>query len=181
MSTLKRIMSKLTSEKKEKMKKDRIKRNKKLTLEWQLGYYIGEFILNRHLPTLSTDMLKTRKVIEVSEEDTIENKRLNDEWFNTTRYGNNSDNKTENGNEKKWEEYFQHNKMLELKYLPHKLECYLSPLNVKDMDEFKKGLIVSLWDSDLCSYSLKPNNIKISNDKDGYFTIFEFILSKLVD
>jgi chaperonin cofactor prefoldin len=61
-------------------KQKRIKENEEhletLTMDYQLGYYVGEHIVNRYLPTLSTDILQSRNVIEVSEEDTIENNRL---------------------------------------------------------------------------------------------------------
>lgn len=52
---------------------------KKLTAEYQLGYYVGEYIYSRFLPTLSTlstDLLQTRNVIKVFEEDELENKRF---------------------------------------------------------------------------------------------------------
>lgn len=181
MSTLRRLMRELTPEKREQMRKERIERNKKQTLESQLGYYVGEDIVHRFLPTLSTDGVTSRKCIIVSEDDTKENKRLSDEWYSTTRYGGKWDGVTENGNKDKWEEYRTHNKMLEFKYLPHTLTCHLPPLNVENIDEFKKGLINSLWNSDMCSYSLKPENIKIYDDEDGYFTIFEFVLGQLVN
>jgi hypothetical protein len=51
-------------------------------LALQLGLYIGDEIAYRHLPTLSTDMItgSKKKIITVSEEDTIEYKRLTDIW-----------------------------------------------------------------------------------------------------
>lgn len=180
MSTLKRLTKELTSEKLEEMRQERINKIKKLTLEKQLGFYVGEDIVHRFLPTLSTDEIQSRNCIKVSEEDSCENKKLNDEWFSSTRYGDNWDGVGENGDKDMWEKYYNHNKMLELKYLPHKLVCHLPSLNVENIDEFKKGLIDSLWDCDMCSYSLKPENIKIYNDDDYYFTIFEFILGQLV-
>ena len=132
--------------------------------------YVGEHIVNRYLPTLSTDMIHSNRVIEVSEEDSLENKRLDTEWFSTTRHMPNWDGEVD-GSKEKWNEYFQHNKMLEKKYLPGKLECHLGLLKINDMVEFKKGLQDSLWNCDMCSYNIEPENIKIENDMVSGFTI----------
>lgn len=176
MGTLKRIFRELTPEKKEELRQKRIERKKSQSLESQLGIYVGEYIIENYLPTLSTDMIRTRNCIIVSEEDSVENKRLSDEWFETTCYGKNWNKEDENGDKEKWEQYLNHNKMLDKKYLPHKLTCHINPLNIEKVDEFKKGLIYSLWNCDCCSYNLKPENIKIYDDENGYFTIIEFIL-----
>lgn len=180
MSTLKKLMRELTPEKREEMRQERLKENKEQSLESQLGYYVGEYIVRTHLPTISTDSIRSRNCIIVSEEDSIENKRLEEEWYSTTRYGGNHNGKDENGDKEKWEEYYNHNKFLEYKYLPHKLICHLRPLNVENIEEFKKGLSWSLWDCDMCSYSTKPENIKIYDDEDGYFTMIELVLGQLV-
>jgi hypothetical protein len=76
-----------------------------------------------------------------------------------------------------WNLYHQHNKMLEKKYLPNPLKCHIDLLNVRDEKDFKDGLIHSLWNCDMCSYSLKPEDIKIYDDEDLWFTIIEFVLS----
>lgn len=136
---------------------------KKLTAEYQLGYYVGEYIYSRFLPTLSTDILQTRNVIKVSEEDELENKRLFDKWI--------IDNDIE-----KWDLYHQHNQMLEKKYLPHELKCHFDLLHIKKEKQFKDGLINSLWNCDLCYYSLKPEDITIEQDLDYNTTTIIFKL-----
>jgi len=158
----------LIPEKMEEIRLEPIKRNKEQSLESQLGYFVGEYIVHRYLPTLSTDVMLSRKVIQVSEEDTAENKRLSDEWSETAR-------NSKDGRNEKWVTYFNHNKMLKKKYLPEKLICHVRRLNIENMDEFKDGLITSLWDCDMCSYSLKPENINIYDEHHGYFTVIEFI------
>jgi hypothetical protein len=65
--------------------------------------------------------------------------------------------------------------MLEKKYLPDPLVCHLRLLNVENWDEFKEGLIDYLWECDMCSYSLKAEDINIFDD-DDYFTIIKFKL-----
>jgi hypothetical protein len=146
---------------------------KKLTAEYQLGYYVGEYIYSRFLPTLSTDLLQTRNVIKVSEEDELENKRLYDEWFKTSRFGSEWNS---HENIEKWNLYQQHNKMLEEKYLPHELKCYFGLLHIKKEKQFKDGLINSLWNCDMCYYSLKPEDITIEHDSDYTTTTIIFKL-----
>lgn len=170
------LLNLITPEEEEKWKQERIERKNKLTLNYQLGFYVGLEIVNSYLPTLSTDMLQTRNVIQVSEEDTLENERLDTEWYSTTRYGGNWNGKDENGDKEKWELYHQHNKMLERKYLPNPLICHLDLLNIQNENEFKDGLRVVLWDCDMCSYNIEPENIKIYDEEDMYFTIIEFVL-----
>jgi hypothetical protein len=59
-------------------------------LNYQLGVYVGEVIEFRYLPTLSTDMLKTRNVVEVSPED-AERHRIVSEALNKTYKFNGGD------------------------------------------------------------------------------------------
>jgi len=145
---------------------------KKYSLESQLGFYVGEYIYQHFLPTLSTDKLKSRKVVQVSEEDAVENARLETVWAACMK---SNDSETE-----EWKAYYNHNKMLELKYLPHVLKCHIPQIYVENIEEFKKGLIDSLWNSDLCVYSLKPENIKIGS-QEKYFTSIEFALGSTVN
>ncbi len=165
------LLESITPEMEKNWKQQRIERKNNLTSEYQLGYYVGEYIVSRFLPTLSTDMIKSRRVITVSEEDTEENKRLDSEWVNTKR-------PNEEGSKDKWDLFYQHNKMLEKKYLPNPLICHLGTLNILNMDEFKKGLSYSLWDCDICSYNIEPENIKIYDDEEVRFTIVELKLGE---
>ena len=165
------LLESITPEMEKNWKQQRIERKNNLTSEHQLGHYVGEYIVSRFLPTLSTDMIKSRRVITVSDEDTEENKRLYSEWFNSNRAN-------EEGGKGKWVLFYQHNKMLEKKYLPNPLICHLGALNILNMDEFKKGLSYSLWDCDICTYNIEPENIKIYDDEDVRFTIVELKLGE---
>jgi len=51
-------------------------------LNFSLGVYVGEYIIATKLPTLSTDMLKTRYIIEVPEDLSKEWKEKDDAHFN---------------------------------------------------------------------------------------------------
>lgn len=147
-----------------------------LSSDFQLGYNTGDYIIKNYLPTLSTDMIKSNRIINVSEEDILENKRLDNEWYKTTKHGGNWDGINENGDIEKWNLLYQHNKMLEKKYLPNPLICDVGILNIQNINEFKRGLNISLWDCDICSYSIKPENIKIYNNKNSNSTIIELKL-----
>jgi hypothetical protein len=175
-STLQRMFDEIkTPEYKEKQIEENKLYLEKLTVDRELGYYVGEHIVNRYLPTLSTDMLQSNIVIKVSEEDSVENNRLDKEWYSTTRHQKNYDGEND-GNGEKWELYKQHNKMLEQKYLPKKLDCHLRLLKINDEKEFKEGLRSSLWDCDMCSYNIEIENIKIENEMEMGFTIITFQL-----
>ena len=59
----------------------------------------------------------------------------------------------------KWIDYRTYAHMLEKKYLPHVLECYVNKIDVENITELKDGIRLALWDCDICSY-------KIENDED---------------
>jgi hypothetical protein len=130
-------------------------------LSTQLGYYIGEYIVHRYLPTLSCDSLHSYNSIKVTDEEEAEHERLEKEWFSKTHAGGSrgdyENSKTE------WEQLRAYANMLKIKYIPEKLECYLPVLDMSDLDidSFKQGLGVSLWDCDFCYYSIKPEDIEI--------------------
>lgn len=166
---LDRLLKKLTPEKLEKMKQVRLEEKNKLTTEWQLGYYVGEDIVNKYLPTLSVEF-GTRTCMEVSVEDSIEYTRIEQEWYNKNKHG-------KNDSDEEWNSYQQYRNVLKKKYLPKTLLCHMKLLNIIDLTEFKKGLIWSLWDSDHCNYNLDAEKIKIYDDENLYFTIIEFELN----
>jgi hypothetical protein len=169
------VLNRLTPDEREEMRQERIEHKQSLTAEFQLGDYVGEHIVARFLPTLSTDKLQSRKVIQVSEEDTQKHNELDEAWWNTTEYG-----ETPNAadKEERWKQLLANQRMLEKKYLPNPLKCHLPILNIQNELEFKQGLKASLWDCDMCSYNIDAENIKIYDDEDSYFTVIEFKLDE---
>jgi len=167
-SIVERLRAKITPEYLEKRKQEQIDQKNSLTAEWQLGFYVGEDIVHHFLPTLSVEQ-GTIKVIPVSSEDELEYKRREELW--SDKY-----NRGKNEAKEEWESFQQLRKELQAKYLPNPLQCHLPVLNIRNMDEFKSGLISSLWNSDVCSYELKPENIKIYEEDDSWFTVIEFEL-----
>jgi hypothetical protein len=169
-STLKKLIEEVRSpEYKEKMINKNKEYLKNVGMDYQLGFYIGENIVDNYLPTLSTDMIHSRKIIKVSEKDEIENNRLDDEWFNSCTHERGN-----SGDKEKWEVYFNHNKMLERKYLPQTLECVFSLIRIDDMNKFKEGIKESLWNCDMCSYNIDEDKIEITNDLELGFTHIKF-------
>jgi len=168
-SVLERIM-KRSPEEIEIGRQRRKKQIEELSLEYQLGQYVGEYIVYRTLPTLSCDDITTRNTIQVSEEETNELKRLNDIWFNKVWNFRGTEEEKKEATKEEWNNLRTYQKMLDDKYYPPTIQSHLSPLNVKDMNEFKRGLIDCLWSSDCCSYSLKEEDILIETNDDYLFT-----------
>lgn len=169
------IINQINTEEYKEIERQRIQKHKdSLTPSQQLGYYVGEDIIVENLPTLSTDMLQSRVVIKVSEEDTEYSEKLRDEWRKAYQEAE-KDPSLKDLSVEKWQLYRDNQRYLDKKYLPETLRCVKNNLNLNNIniDEFKKGLIDSLWNSDLCSYSLKPENITTEDER--YFTIITLI------
>jgi hypothetical protein len=164
-TALDQIMRELTPEKSEEMRLRRLANIKAMTMEYQLGWYVGEEIVRKYLPTLSVDMIQTRTVIEVDPAEKVECERLNDIWFEKSqRLG-------QEGSSKEWKELRAYHEMLEAKYLPKEVICHIQPVNYIDEDQFKLGIVRALWDSDLCHYKCSdPSDVDVKLEDDAYFT-----------
>ena len=165
------LIDKLTPEFIEEMKQKRLSRIKELSLEYQLGLYVGEYIVSRYLPTLSVSLLTSNKVINVTSDEQREYERLTDIWFKKTHKEGKEASKHE------WDESIQYYKSLQKKYLPQVLDCYIHPLNIQNEDLFKNGLKRALWDCDMCSYKCTTNeDITIEHDDNGYYSKIKLFL-----
>ena len=124
-----------------------------LSLDHYLGQYIGEFIVSHFLPCLSCDN-DTFHPIEISGEDqygydVVHNKIL-------YKYA-----------QDEWDEYISYRKMLKKKYLPEILKCYVPNFVSENMEDVKRGIRESLWDSDVCNYQITKNeDIEIGEEGD---------------
>jgi len=167
----------ITDKERDEFRKSRLDARSKLTLAFQLGFYVGEQIVNRYLPTLSVDSIQTRKIISVTSDEQREATRLNDVWFDKVISFKGTDVEKEKATKEEWNALRTYHEMLEEKYLPKTIECHFSLLNVteNDMEEFKKGISLSLWDCDCSHYSVKEENIGVVADEDGYFTVITLI------
>jgi len=162
-----------TDEERAEFKKKRLESKSKLTLAFQLGYYVGEQIVHRYLPTLSCDMLQTRTVISVTSGEGDECKRLNDVWFGKRMEFRGDENEATKATETEWNALRAYHEMLEDKYLKETIDCRFGVLNIeeKDMVEFKKGVGISLWDCDCSHYSTNIEDIEIKIDDDAWYTV----------
>jgi len=115
------------------------------SLEYQLGFMIGDQIVDRYLITLSNER-HTRNVIEISNEEQTEYDRLHNIWSDA--YDRSKDNSKE-----EWKIYRDFAHSLQKKYLPAKLECFVGKIeSVNNLEEVKEGIRHALWDSDSCCY-----------------------------
>lgn len=137
------------------------------SLNYDLGFFVGEYIINKFLPTLSISMIRTNITIPCTIGEADEYNRLNDLWYE--EYQKNKDDNLES-----WVKLREFYTKLQTKYLPHELKCYVYKINPSNMKKFKLGIIDSLWGSDACSYSLSPEDIEV--DYDDYSTIIIFKL-----
>jgi len=155
-----RMLEKLTPEKLEEMRVERDNHRKSISVEYQLGFYIGEYIVTHSLPTISIDAILTNNCIDLLEEEEVRARELNDTWYNKKSFGN---------ADIEWINLRNFHKEMENKYLPHTLNAPVPYCNVSDagMKEFRDGLRASLWDCDCCHYDI--DNIEIV-DVDSRFT-----------
>lgn len=153
----------LTNEELNDIYATRIKMIKGMSMEYQIGYYVGEIIVNRDLPSLSTDSIQTNKVIKVEPADEAQYNILYENWYNT--FGTNSLDTNPD-----WVALAEFRKQLKAKYLSETLECHVSPVNVVDVKDFKKGINDALWHSDISDYLLDPDCGDEIEYGHGYFS-----------
>lgn len=163
----------LTPEVKEEMKQKRLAALKAMTLEYQLGLFVGEYIVSRYLPSLSIDKwnINPKNIISVSPEETAEEERLTNIWFNKVQKFSKEECIEE------WNESIAYRKALMAKYLPHQIKCFIYPLNYENEKELKRGIKRALWDSDRCNYKCTTDeDIVIEHDEEGYYTYVHLTL-----
>ncbi len=136
---------------------------KKVSLNYQLGTYVGEYIIACHLPTLSTDMLLTRTIIEVSPEETAE-------WIELEKpqqiYISSKDPDREAKEEARTRRFYENRKwyhVLEEKYLPETLKIMVPKVMPTNMEQFAKGIKDALWDCDRSHYDIQEGFFEQTN------------------
>ncbi len=127
-------------------------KTKRLSLNYQLGMYVGEYLVALHLPTLSTDMLLTRTIIDVSPEETAEWNKL-DKQLEPYMWGNKRND--EEGYKKLFYENRKWYHVLEEKYLPETIKVPVPRVVPTNMKHFTKGIEDVLWDCDRSHYKIK--------------------------
>jgi len=168
------IMARIsTPEYKEESERRRLEHKKSLTMNYQLGYYVGQEIVRRFLPTTSIEELGGLKRIKTTIAEYDEYKRLSEVWYSGTGSFHKTD-ITKEQNKKDWIALREYSDMIFRKYLPETVECQVGILNITDEEDFKKGLAWSLFDCDFSHYSTNVDDINIYDNK--YSTVIELKL-----
>jgi hypothetical protein len=121
-------------------------------LNYYLGLSVGENIVNNFLPTLSTDMLKTDRIIEVSEEETKIWEEISAEY--TKKYLWATDKEVKEEGTREFYKNLKWYKILKEKYLPKTLTVRITKVKPTNIIEFQKGIKEALWDCDLSHYKV---------------------------
>lgn len=137
------------------------------SVEYQLGFMIGEYIVSEYLPTIDV-YCKTHHTINVSEEDRLEYERLDKLWYD--KY-----NHSKNEAKEDWFNLRTFAMSLEKKYLPHILECRIYPIVVENIIDLKQGIRDSLWDCDNCCYKIKTDDDIIIENAEKYYNMFSIV------
>ncbi len=124
-------------------------------LNFSLGISVGDNIVNNFLPTLSTDMLHSKSIIEVSPEESEIWKKMHDEWFELAMKDR-QDKKS--GDDKESTRVFYENRKwyvkIEEKYLPETIEVRITKIKPTNIKEFQRGIEEALWDCDFSHYKV---------------------------
>lgn len=131
------------------------KNTKKIDLDYELGNMVGEFIIYKFLPTLSTDMLKSMNVIAVPLE-------LEREWAKKQKeYRALGYNESKDSESSKlfYRNLAWYKENIESIYLPQVLECRIPKFQYKNEAKFIEGLKSALWDCDMSHYDVKDIEI----------------------
>ena len=133
-----------------------------LDLNYQLGILAGSIIYEKYLPTLSTDLMHSKVVIDVTDEaDLAEHNRFQKLYDSTL--GNEVEFKKVH---KEWLEFY---KPMSKKYLPETLECLIEKIEPTDIDKFKDGLNTYLWNTDLSHY-MAEDGFFLPNHKYAWYS-----------
>lgn len=133
---------------------------------YYMGQLVGEIILIKYLPTLETDMIQTNKRVKVTDPDDLKENNQLDEIL-VTKMSSFEDEYSE-----AHADWLAHTKMLAKKYLPEKLECRVTQIEITDVDMFKQGLDDYLWDCDVSWYVAKDDFLKSNINESGGINIW---------
>jgi len=150
------------------LRKDRLP-IQRYSKDYQLGFYIGEMIFEKYLPTTDAVMLQTNHVIPLLPEDFIEYKRLEKEWSDHM-WANMGNKKEKNPiikaeGKRLFDIQLNFWRMAAKKILLPEIKCDILPLpRHLNVTKFKEGLSYFLWDCDMCSYSIEHEDIIIGEE-----------------
>jgi hypothetical protein len=154
----------ISPEKMAEIKADNLARLKSRDLNYDLGYLVGESI-TPSFPGLSIDMIKRGKLITVSPEEEKVYNTLSNTWSISQDIED-------------WDRMQKYYKTIEHKYLPKTHKTYVGAVNIKDMEQFKKGLSFAILMCDHSHYSIKTKDISVEYDENYYYLKIKLKLRK---
>lgn len=140
----------------------------KSLMSYDMGLVVGELIVYRFLPTLNLDCIQGRNVVDVSDEDLVEFNVLDKKYSDLIRE---SGYKSNDENTKVFEALRSFRHSMAKKYLKDELVCMFFRLHPNNIEDFKRGISDSLWDSDMSWYSCDLDKIDVEHIE--YFKNFE--------
>jgi len=134
---------------------------KENTPSFELGFWVGCWVVNTHLPYLSMDKgtttTSTGKMVEILEWEQEHVNYLDGTMDALLKPG------VEANDNPEWMKVFYEfttfRKMLKVKYLPDHLIIPIPISSLPDKEEFKKGVKDALWDSDCSNYDVESEAI----------------------
>ena len=124
------------------------------TKDLQIGLLVGDKVVNM-LPTLSTDMLNSDFIIEVSVKLSDEWHNRNDKWIKSTRTAD-----KELSSKIFYENLAWYKENIEKVYLPEEKEFIIRDYYLEEFnEEMIKGFNEAIWDCDLSHYTYFSHEI----------------------
>ena len=137
-----------------------------------IGQLIGEYILDKYLPTLDIHTIHSGRVLKVSSYDKRKFNKLDKLWQDS-----------EVGDKKPWIILHAFNREMDQKYLPKHIKCHI-PIHIDlsdKIEEIKAGISGVLWNSDCCCYNIKTKHITIREEPQEYAWYGIVVELELVD
>lgn len=150
-----------TPEYKEKNRIENQRKYEGLTMDYQLGYYIGLYILMNRMPSLPVNIFAYKNShVKISEDEKLKYEKLEFDYEKSDE------------DENKLEELYNFELILEKKYLPNPYICKLDLIKFENETEFRRGLNVGLYNPEVQYYNIEE--IEITHNFDFSNTILTF-------
>lgn len=151
--------------------------SEEVNLNFELGQMVGEYIVTRFLPTLTTDSLQSRTVLPVPLELEREWNKKRDAWLKVAwDYSIEEKKRNADSNKIFYENLAWYKENIESVYLPAVLECNIPKFRHTNQDDLVKGIKRALWDCDMSHYDVE--GIEIENGEGWWCTKINLKYSK---
>lgn len=131
--------------------------------DYEFGLSKGKEIVEKMMPSLSIDEYKTNLVVIVSKKDTKKINKIERDYSQTIE---------------DWEKWAKLKYKLRKKYLPETIEFEIKNVKFWDIKSFKLGVIDYIFDSNITSYNLDYDSVKLDYNSLNKTATFKFSLLK---